>query len=75
MAISMKEKEKNLLIQSFEYGESNERSDDATASAYVASGSNKMIIQSHKSRHNVFDTLNDEKTIHQDIQRFRTSAK
>jgi len=42
MAISMKEKEKNLLIQSFEYGESNEKSGDATQSAYVAPGSNQV---------------------------------
>jgi len=25
--------------------------------------------------HDVFDTLNDETTIHKDIQKFRTSAK
>ena len=42
MAIAMKEKEKNLLIQSFEYGESNDRNDDAAQSAYVAPGSNQV---------------------------------
>ena len=60
MAIELKEKEKNLLIQSFEYGDSHERDD--IHQSIVAQGKSMAINQT--SRHNVFDTLNDEKTIH-----------
>ena len=34
-----------------------------------------MVIKTNANTHNVFATLSDEKTIHQDIQKFKTSAK
>lgn len=61
MAISMKEKEKNLLIQSFEYGE--DRGDEMMESNFAGG----QMVKTSTSTHNVFATLNDEKTIHSDI--------
>jgi len=42
MAIELKEKEKNLLIQYFEYGETIGRDEEIKSSAYTLPGSNQV---------------------------------
>jgi len=60
MAIELKEKEKNLLMQSFAYGEENKNTNDAAGAQQFAQANQPMT-------HDVFDTLHDEETIHKDI--------
>ena len=66
LALELKEREKNLLIQSFEYGTDQENN---------ARKLGQMGIQASDNSTNVFNTLREEELIHQDIKNFRNSVK
>ena len=90
-ALELKEKEKQLLIQTFEYGEKEQPKPKCsnctnflkaycdtckfTVQNIVLSYDEKKTDIVHKSQYSVFKTLQDEKSIHKEIQAFKYAAK